>query len=67
MLKIDVNNISEKILKDGAVYIGNLLDINEIETLLNDFKFKSIFNLNNSFTNNYENQKFITQPFLNQS
>lgn len=64
MIDINVNNFYKKISDEGAIYIDEFLNQEEIKICLNDFKFKSSFNTNNSFTNYYENQTFISQPFL---
>ena len=64
MIDINVNDFYKKISDEGAIYIDEFLNQEEIKICLNDFKFKSSFNTNNSFTNYYENQTFISQPFL---
>ena len=64
MIDLHVDNYFKQISDEGAIYIDKFLNNEEINTCLNDFKFKSSFNTNNSFTNYYENQTFISQPCL---
>lgn len=64
MIEIDPIKYSEQLTSDGAIIINDFLNKEEITTCLEDFKFTSSFNNNNSFTNFYENQVFISQPFL---